>query len=893
MRQIIKVNNNELSFRLKLNYNNVHSRLRMLLGKSASLFADIKPMPVFTAWYAEDDADYTALSDAPKAESREIMVRLSSVLKNTKKAIDNSKELAPFADDILEVPDNRFIFYRKLDDGAYKFVLAGWGCKQSHTAVSETGGLIKRVSKSLGVDEEPVKPGKTTGKTGNTDDIVGQSGKKGDSAGSNTPGGETSRIGEPVGLTPPVEKELRYPEDVLDGQRPDGLYWDEVKRKAVKTDDVKNEEDGTASQPKKKKEQHVLLKVINQNNKPVEDEDVKIRTSAGDVSGVTDENGFVEVGNLPYHSTFNVSFPNIPNIQERAYEVEPKVEMYEAYIKKYVNYSPVLFVEDQNGNVVDNYNIKVVIAGQDNILNTGANGMIQLPTMQEGQKFIVIDSANYANSEEYSVTPETVKRPFRFTIKRTLKSKIGITVLNKDKKPIEGATVNVKTGDNPCQQTTDKNGRTEFPSEIFTPGEVDVELYVPGKGKINSKLNFVPETTEYSIQLTGKKRNGGFNWKWLLLLPLLLLVGLGGRYLYEKIKTPDVPTIAEMEKGVVMLFGYGSYYADLNVQDVTAANGMPLTAYFLWDDEGNFQGYTFDAQVGARSKQAWSGTGFLITEDGFIATNKHVADPTPPEELAKFLKTAMQNQKDYNQQRADHLNSILQSAGGYHSLSPEGQQIYSSILDSIQYYQHQVRLLDKILNTGDFAIKKDINLFAAFTGNRVENIEDLIPCSQPRAVGEPGGVTENDLAIIQIKKKNEIPADAFVFEVPENDLMDEQIPDNYDIIVLGYNAGPGLQFMKYQDGIIPQAQYGKVSSVAEKYRIGYNAPIIGGSSGAPVINNKGELVAINNSKSHEAAGISWGVRTKYLKELLDGIRNNKSKDSQNPKEIKEQRRRIK
>lgn len=854
MKPIIKVNNSDLSFRLKFNYNNVYSRLRMLLGKSASLFADVSTKSTSTTWYADDDAEYTALSDAPKSEIRDIMLSLNQILTTVKKDIIKSEELAPYADDIIEVPDNNFVFYRATD-GGYKFVLAGWGCKQAHAGVSEKGGLIKRVSKTVGIDGEMLPPDRTidTSDFRNSDDASAVD----------------------VGLsdnpqTPQTASQESQTEKIEDDNA---------------TDEVKPE------QPKKKKEQHVLLKVINQNNKPVEDEDVNIRTQDGMKNGVTDENGVVEVGNLPYHSTFNVSFPNMPNIQERAYEVEPKVDTYEAYIKKYVNYSPVLFVEDQNGNVVDNYNIKVVIAGQDFLMNTGVNGMVQLPTMQEGQKFIVIDSANYANSEEYSITPETVKKPFHFTIKRVLKSKIGISVLNKKRKPIEGVTINVNSGDNPCQQTTDRNGRAEFPPEIFTPGDVDVELYVPGKGKINSKLNFVSETTEYSIQLIGKKPDGGFNWKWLLLLPLLLLLGFGGKFLYERLNKPDVPTIAEMEKGVVMLFGVGRYYANLNVQDVTTANGKPLTAYFLWDEQGNFQGYTFDAQEAAQSTQSWSGTGFLISEDGLIATNKHVADPTPPEELAKFLKTAMQNQKDRNQQRADYLNVVLQSVGGYHNLTPEDKQTYQAVVDSVQYYQNQVRLLDKILNTGDFTIKKEISLYAAFTGNRVENYEDLIPCSQPRAVGEPGGVTENDLAIIQVKKKNEIPTDAFIFEVPEHDLMDEQIPDNYDVTVLGYNAGPGLQVLKYQDGIKPQAQHGKVSSNAEKYRIGYDANIIGGSSGSPVINNNGELVAINNSRSNEGVGLSWGVRTKYLKELLYGIRNNKSKDTSDSKEIKEQKKR--
>lgn len=856
MKPIIKVNNSELSFRLKLNYNNVYSRLRMLLGKSASLFADISTKSTATTWYADDDAEYNALSDAPKSELRDIMLSLSQVLKAVKKEIDKSQELAPYADDIMEVPDNNFVFYRKVD-GGYKFVLAGWGCKQAHTGVSETGGLIKRVSKTVGIDEEIPSSGRTI----DIDDLADNDDK---TSHDDINSEEVRQHNKPQ--TPPVVPPVPPLEDPAEDRG---------------ADDVKPEP------PKKKKEQHVLLKVINQNNKPVEDEDVKIRTQNGESNGVTDENGVVEVGNLPYHSTFNVSFPNIPNIQERAYEVEPKVEMYEAYIKKYVNYSPVLFVEDQNGNVVDNYNIKVVIAGQDNLLNTGANGMIQLPTMQEGQKFIVIDSANYANSEEYSVTPETVKKPFRFTIKRTLKSKIGIIVLNKEKKPIEGATVNVKAGDNPCQQTTDKDGRAEFPSEIFTPGDMDVELYVPGKGNINSKLNFVSETTEYSIQLTGKKPNGGFNWKWLLLLPLLLLLGFGGKFLYDKMHENDAPTIAEMESGVVMIIGQGRFYADLNIPDLYY-NGKRLEkAWFDYDEQGNLVGYTYNEQD-ARPLE-WSGTGFLISEDGLIATNKHVVDPAPEEDLIKLLKLSMQNEKDDYQKLCDHLNDKLQILGAYGALNQE----YVNTRDSLQRCQNMVRILDKILNTGDFKINKEIRTFAAFTGTRVEFYDNLVSLSKPRAIGEPGGVTENDLAIVQISKKQDIPSDAFIFTVPEVDLMDQKIPDNYDVTVLGYNAGPGLQVLKHQDAIKPQAQHGKISNTSQKYRIGYDAPTLGGSSGSPVLNNQGELVAINNSGIKGTQGFNYGVRTKYLKELLDELRNGNNQISPDTKDIKEKRRRTK
>lgn len=851
MKSLIKVNNNELSFRLKLNYNNVYSRLKMLLGNKAGLFADISPKSTATTWYADDDADYTALSDAPKPEARDILMALSNNLKQVKKEIEKSPELAPYADDIMEVPDNSFVFYREAD-GGYRFILAGWGCKQAHTAVSEPGGLIRRVSRSAGIDDEI------------------PSGRNGDA------GGRENAADSPADIrTESADSQNAPSADIA------SVPSTTTDQSQAGTDTDLS--DTARELPKKKKEQHVLLKVINQHNKPVEEEDVRIRTQEGEKTVVSDENGIVEIGNLPYHSIFNVSFPNMPEIQERAYEVEPKVETYEAYIRKYVNYSPVLFVEDPNGNAVDNYNLKIVISGQDYILNTGSNGMIQLPTMQEGQKFIVIDSANYANSEEYSVTPEEVKKPYLFTIRHTVKSKVGITVIDRKRRtPVAGATVDVKAGETPCHGTTDKDGRTEFPAEVFTPGMMEVEIYVPGRGKFKSGLNFVPETTEYAIQIGAKRPT--FNWKWLLLLPLLLLLGFGGKILYDWLMEPDKPTIAEMETGVVMIIGQGRYYADLNVPDVYVDGRRLDKAWFDYDENGELVGYTFDESQ-ARPLE-WSGTGFLISEDGLIATNKHVVDPTPDEDLEKILRLAMQHEKDRCQKKCEILTDRLQIFGALGELNQE----YVMARDSLQMYQESVRTLDKILNTGDFKINKEIRTFAAFTGTRVEFYDNLISLSTPRAVGDPGGVAEKDLAIVQINKKQDIPSDAFVFTVPEVDLMDQEIPDNYNITVLGYNAGPGLQLLKHQDAIKPQAQHGKISNRSEKFRIGYDAPTLGGSSGSPVINDNGELVAVNNSGVRGQQGFNYGVRTKYLKELLDELNNNSVKSPAETKKINEKRR---
>ena len=87
MKSLLKINNSELSYRLNLNYNNVYSRLKMLLGKKASLFADISTKSSGTTWYSDDDAEYTRLSEAPKEEVNALSVALNDVVSSVRKEL--------------------------------------------------------------------------------------------------------------------------------------------------------------------------------------------------------------------------------------------------------------------------------------------------------------------------------------------------------------------------------------------------------------------------------------------------------------------------------------------------------------------------------------------------------------------------------------------------------------------------------------------------------------------------------------------------------------------------------------------------------------------------------------------------------------------------------------
>lgn len=866
MKQLLKINNSELSFPLRLNYNNVYARLKMLLGDKASLFADLNIRSAYTTWYVNDNESYLRLSEASKSELTLLKEKLGHEMAKAHNILVTSQELKNFVDAILDVPDESFIFYARTEQGI-KFVLTAWGCTYTHQNNAGIGsGLIKRIAgtnaisdlplnstngqKNINTDnptdvDNPVNPTKPTGvdepkvtyKTASFDEPETPP----TSVGSDIP----KRSEEPIGMDDPIKP--------IEPTEPVTLEEPIAPKKTNKSKGANTE----------RKKQNVVLRVLTNNNKAVVGEEVVVRKGIEEQTYYTNEQGVVLLGELPIGDTFVIFFPSVPGNKERAFEVEQNVEVYDAYIKKVVKYSPILFVEDQQGNIVPNYDIKVIVNGQDYAFNSGVDGTIQLPTMNEGQKFIAIDMTNYANTEEYIVTSADAKSPYHFHIKTVEKRKVAINVIDKKGKGIADADVALTIENTPCQQHTNENGRAEFPANLFKETDIPVEIQAPHFGLVKSTLHYSPSITEYTIEISSKK--SGFDWKKLAIIPLILLLGWSGYMAYDKF-VRKTPTIAEMESGVVFILSQTSYSVDLNVDGIQI-DGKPLEAcYFTYEpNEGKIDHRTFDADK--RVYLPSSGTGFLISKDGLIATNRHVADPIPPQEMSKKLRIEFQKLKETYQKMCNNINDTLQI---YRALG----FIDQSLQQKLKFCQEQVDIYDKILNVGDFKVKVDCRVSVAFTGTRVHTEKDFIPASL-RASGTPGTVTENDVALIQINKKTDIPENAYIFPIAEKDPIDDNIPDDYEVTVLGYNAGFYMQDMELQEAIKPQAQHGKITNTSEKYRIGYDVPTLGGSSGSPVLNKQHQVIAINNSGFGQEQGFNYGVRLKYLIELINKIQKTK------------------
>ena len=89
---------------------------------------------------------------------------------------------------------------------------------------------------------------------------------------------------------------------------------------------------------------------------------------------------------------------------------------------------------------------------------------------------------------------------------------------------------------------------------------------------------------------------------------------------------------------------------------------------------------------------------------------------------------------------------------------------------------------------------------------------------------------------------------------------------NSRLFMSGFNLGPVLAVTK--EGIKTQFNSGTISQRTAE-RLMYSIPALPGSSGSPVVNMQGQLVAVNYAGLNGTQNFNYGIRVKYLKQLLE------------------------
>lgn len=362
---------------------------------------------------------------------------------------------------------------------------------------------------------------------------------------------------------------------------------------------------------------------------------------------------------------------------------------------------------------------------------------------------------------------------------------------------------------------------------------------------------------------------------------VLLLVGCG--------KNSPKDLFDESKSGVVMVFNEFYYTLTLPDGNVVYFTGL--------DSDGSLKDVAFSL-ADIKDKQAvMTGTGFFIDKQGTIMTNRHVAQP-------QIDKAAVKN--SYNQMissiKAYYAEQMRQMSEAYQTLENQKSGCYytdfygNSYTDEekLQQIVSQQSQLESQFNTlnnvreslndnmslDELKISAVCEIGIAYNDTYVTSKKDFLE-KNPCVVVKVSDKDNVDLALLQLKNKK-TPDGAHVFNpdgTVEQGIVDKVksvfssndesiLQIDQQLYMIGYNAGPTLANTK--QGIQVQMTSGKVTQLPDGERVLYSIPTVQGSSGSPVLNSRGALVAVNFAKLVGSDNFNFGIPMNKVKAFVSG-----------------------
>ena len=355
-------------------------------------------------------------------------------------------------------------------------------------------------------------------------------------------------------------------------------------------------------------------------------------------------------------------------------------------------------------------------------------------------------------------------------------------------------------------------------------------------------------------------------------------------------KTPE-QLFEEQAPGVVVVLN--EYYYEIKLPN---GNSVYFTGF---DEDGDLEGFTPDEDEVKKNRQMMTGTAFFIDDKGTLMTNRHVAEPQLDIAKAKgayvslvksvkaFLeygKSQLQEQyADLQKQKEDCYYFDLNTNSYYYD-SEKLQEINSKeseLENSYNEVNSTLELFEGLTDPSALKVNSKCKIGIAYHDTYVTSIDDFIGANEC-VVTKVSDKEDVDLALIQLKNKT-TPEKAYVFDVAGNQTNEKSLTERVNEMVngkedgklkidqqlymIGYNAGLVLGTTK--QGIKVQMTSGKLTQSPDGQRLLYSIPTMKGSSGSPVIDDKGRLVGVNFAKLGGTDSFNFGIPIESVRKFCE------------------------